>query len=95
MSKIRGLGDILAFVLTPLQSLLRHSLHLLGVREGSEPKVLQKKSCGCKKRQEILNKMVPNPLVKTHRTLYTTSTHEKWQRRRRIGTDANKGQATP
>jgi hypothetical protein len=42
---MRGFGDLVAFVLTPLQSLIK--------------RFYGKKDCGCKKRQEALNRLLP------------------------------------
>jgi hypothetical protein len=42
---MRGLGDLIAWVLTPLQPLIRRFY-------GS-------KDCGCKQRQEVLNRKFP------------------------------------
>ena len=42
---MRGMGDLLAYCLKPLEPLIR--------RFGP------KKGCGCKKRQEVLNQIVP------------------------------------
>lgn len=66
--RFRGLGDLVAFMLTPLEYLLQPVLRHFGIKVGvrdeitalslqSPPSV--KKECGCKKRQEMLNKLVP------------------------------------
>lgn len=49
---MRGMGDLLAFVLRPVEPLIR--------RFGP------KKGCGCKKRQEVLNQILP--FKSTHKT---------------------------
>lgn len=44
---MRGLGDLIAWLLAPLEPLIR--------------RFYGKKGCGCKKRQETLNRAFPNP----------------------------------
>jgi hypothetical protein len=75
MKSIRGLGDLVAIVLKPLEWVLRH----FGVNVGSQsplartvsnevvvgnPPISQNTGCGCQKRKDFLNKIVPNPLAK-------------------------------
>jgi hypothetical protein len=74
MSNIRGLGDLIAFVLIPLKPLLKRLGFDEGVDGGKTPKSSQKKSCGCAKRRENLNKMFPNPLDK-HKSLLHNREH--------------------
>lgn len=62
--RFRGLGDLVAFMLTPLEPLVRRLGYEVGVRDEITALSLQsppsvKKECGCKKRQEMLNKLVP------------------------------------
>ena len=49
---MRGMGDLLAFLLRPVEPFIK--------RFGP------KKGCGCKKRQEVLNQIVP--FKSTHKT---------------------------
>lgn len=46
---MRGLGDLIKWILTPLEPLIR--------------RFTKKKGCGCKKRQEVLNEKFPNPFM--------------------------------
>ena len=62
--RFRGLGDLVAFILTPLEPLVRRLGYEVGVRDeiaaqGLIQRPSVKKECGCKKRQEMLNKLVP------------------------------------
>lgn len=50
---MRGLGDLIKWILTPLEPLIR--------------RFYGKKGCGCKKRQEVLNDKFPNPFMPTPR----------------------------
>ena len=62
--RFRGLGDLVAFILTPLEPLVRRLGYEVGVRDEITSQSLihppsVKKECGCKKRQEMLNKLIP------------------------------------
>ena len=62
--RFRGLGDLVAFILTPLEPLVRRLGYEVGVRDEIAAQGLihppsVKKECGCKKRQEMLNKLIP------------------------------------
>ena len=62
--RFRGLGDLVAFILTPLEPLVRRLGYEVGVRDEITAQGLihppsVKKECGCKKRQEMLNKLIP------------------------------------
>lgn len=50
---MRGLGDLIAWLLSPLEPLIR--------------RFYGKKGCGCRKRQEVLNDKFPNPFLPTPR----------------------------
>ena len=50
---MRGLGDLIKFLLQPLEPLIR--------------RFYGKKGCGCRKRQEVLNEKFPNPFMPTPR----------------------------
>jgi hypothetical protein len=66
--RFRGLGDLVAFMLTPLSFVLQPVLRRFGIEVGVRDEITAqgliqppsvKKECGCKKRQEMLNKLVP------------------------------------
>lgn len=50
---MRGLGDLIAWLVAPLEPLIR--------------RFYGKKGCGCRKRQEVLNDKFPNPFLPTPR----------------------------
>ena len=72
MKNIKGLGDLVALILAPLAFVLRR----LGYKVGVDPTPVEEVptvnptpisnngGCGCKKRQEKLNNLVPNPFSK-------------------------------
>lgn len=62
---MRGLGDLIAWFLTPLEPLIR--------------RFYGKKGCGCKKRQETLNKSFPNPFLPTPRIVKEGLTEKQIQ----------------
>lgn len=61
---IKGLGDLLALVFEPIQSLMSRFKDRKGVdtpktQNVSESIVVPRKSCGCQERKEKLNKIFP------------------------------------
>jgi len=77
---MRGIGDLVAFVLQPLQPLIR--------RFGP------KKGCGCKKRQEVLNQIVPFSRDPARADYIKRKMDEYQDRLRKIEEQNNKTPAT-